>query len=176
MFLTVPSKEILPEIEKLYKAAFPVEEQKPFQLILKKQKEGLVEILSVEDENKNFTGFIISVFYENLCLLDYFAIKEDKRNSGFGSAAFNLIKERYKDKKFFLEIESTKINSSNKIQREKRKQFYLKQKMEVLPFCVNLIGVEMEILSSGANLTYEEYKNLYTEVFGNAIGSKIYKI
>lgn len=160
------------KIQNLYEKAFPKEEKKPFELILQKSAEGCVEILSVEDD-KEFIGLSIAAIYKNLCLLDYFAIDETKRGLGFGGAAFNLIKERYKDKKFFLEIENTAIDAENKIQRIKRKNFYLKNGMQKLPFIVNLIGVEMEILSDGSLINFEEYHKLYTEIFGSSIGEKI---
>ena len=39
---------------KLYKTAFPKEEQKPWKLLLKKQKEGLYNLSIAVDEENNF--------------------------------------------------------------------------------------------------------------------------
>ena len=38
----------LANVEKLYYKAFPKEEQKPFDLILQKQKDGFVDVLALE--------------------------------------------------------------------------------------------------------------------------------
>ena len=92
----------LANVEKLYYKAFPKEEQKPFDLILQKQKEGSVEILAIEN-NETFVGLSITAHYKNLVLLDYFAIEDDFRNRKLGTTAFNLIKNRYRDKKFFAQ-------------------------------------------------------------------------
>ena len=91
----------LANVEKLYYKAFPKEEQKPIDLILQKQKDGFVDDLALESDG-NFVGLAITGTYKNLVLLDYFAIEDDFRNRKFGTTAFNLIKNRYRDKKFFF--------------------------------------------------------------------------
>ena len=63
-------------IEKLYMSAFPKVERKPFQLILQKQKEGTMELLSIEEDHK-FLGLAIFAHDKDIALLDYFAISEE---------------------------------------------------------------------------------------------------
>ena len=65
------------KIKKLYEESFPKEEKKPFDLILQKQKENLVEILSIESNNV-FLGLIICAKYKDSVLLDYFALLAHK--------------------------------------------------------------------------------------------------
>lgn len=161
------------KVKTLYFAAFPKDELKPFELILQKQKEGSVEILAIED-NETFVGLAITAHYKNLVLLDYFAIEEKFRNRKLGTSAFNLIKNRYRDKKFFLEIENPEnLECNNKLERLRRRNFYLKNGVIELPYFVDLLGVEVKILANTAILTYEEYLSVYSNVFGGEISDKI---
>lgn len=161
------------KVKTLYFAAFPKEEQKPFDLILQKQKDGFVDVLAIESDG-NFVGLAITGTYKNLVLLDYFAIEDDFRNRKFGTTAFNLIKNRYRDKKFFLEIENPEnLECNNKLERLRRRNFYLKNSMIETPYLIDLLGVEVKILANTAILTYEEYLSVYSNVFGREISDKI---
>ena len=77
----------LRNIGELYSTAFPAEEQKPFSLLLEKRDEGFVELLSIEDEKETFVGLAIVIVYDDLCLLDYFAVLPQRRGMGAGSSA-----------------------------------------------------------------------------------------
>ena len=58
----------LERVKDLYEIAFPASEKKPFSMILEKREEGLAEILSIEDENKQFCGLLITALYNDLVL------------------------------------------------------------------------------------------------------------
>lgn len=132
-----------------------------------------MELLAIENEKEEFVGLAIMVRYQDLALLDYFAIIPEKREGGIGSAAFQMLRKRYADKRFFLEIESPGIESENTEQRRRRKEFYLKSGMTVLPFMVKLFGIEMEILADNCTLSFEEYNRVYCDTMGKYIGSKV---
>ncbi len=166
-------KDQLDAIWHLYERAFPAVEQKPSSLILEKREEGNVEILSIEDDNGEFLGLAIVVLHRDLALLDYFAISSRQRSSGVGGAAFHMLKERYSDKRFILEIESTEVEADNKEDRIRRKSFYLRNGMTNLKFVVNLSGVEMEVLGNYCLLNFDEYYSIYSEVYGNALGKSV---
>ena len=63
-------------IEDLYMRAFPKSERKPFKLMVQKQTEGTMELLSIEEEN-DFLGLAIFAHDKDIALLDYFAISDD---------------------------------------------------------------------------------------------------
>lgn len=159
----------LAEIQRLYLEAFPAEEQKPFALLLKKRAEGLVEILSIESKGGVFLGLAIVVLYRDLALLDYFAIAPEQREGGVGSAAFQLLRQRYAGRRFFLEVESTGVEAANAAQRMRRKAFYLRNGMAETAMLVNLFGVEMEVLADACSVRFEEYQALYYDVFGKRV-------
>ena len=162
------SKELLQKIENLYNTSFPKEEKKPFTLIVEKQKRKKVDILSIEYK-KNFCGLMILALNKDNILLDYFAIDTLFQSQGLGSKAIKLLYKKYENKNIIVEIESTKINSNNLIQREKRKKFYLKNNFKNLNFNVNLFNVEMEMLSNNTNITYKEYIEIYKNIYGDEI-------
>lgn len=154
----------LSDIEKLYLEAFPKAERKPFAVIKKLCKLGKSEMLCLESDNGDFVGLAITVLYEDLVLLDYFAISPEGRGKGTGSEALRLLKEKYVGKRFFLEIESTLDSQNCPEERTRRKIFYLRSGMSVMPFEVDLFGVHMEILTNGCTVTYEDYHNVYRSV------------
>lgn len=162
-------------IEKLYMSAFPKVERKPFQLILQKQKEGTMELLSIEEDHK-FLGLAIFAHDKDIALLDYFAISEEIRGQGIGSRAIKALQKIYNGKRFVLEIETTKKPCNDHELREKRKEFYLRNGLHTMNFDVNLFGVEMEILSNAAHLTYEEYLDVYKNACGLKFADKIHLI
>ena len=163
----------LNKIQDLYVEAFPQAERKSFELLLKTRDNGQAEILSVENENNDFLGLAITAQYQDMVLLDYFAISPNQRSSGVGSKVFQLLKQRYADKRFFLEIERTDIVADNQLQRQKRKAFYLKNGMQNMPFLVDLFGVEMEILTHNCELNFDDYFTLYHSLFGEKISQYI---
>ena len=163
----------LNKIQDLYNEAFPLAERKSFSLLLKTRDSGQAEILSIENENNDFLGLAITAQYLDLVLLDYFAIASTQRGSGIGSKVFQLLKQRYADKRFFLEIERTDVPADNQLIRQKRKAFYLKHGMKNAPFMVNLCGVEMEILAHDCELSFQDYFNLYHSLFGAHISRYI---
>ena len=159
-------------IEELYLRAFPKEERKPFGLMLQKQTEGTMEILSIEEEN-TFLGLAIFAFDKDLALLDYFAISEEFRGQGIGSRAIKALQKIYTGKRFVIEIETTKKPCKDLEMRELRKAFYLRNGLHTMNFDVVLFGVEMEILANCEELTYEEYRDIYINACGLKFLNKI---
>lgn len=180
-------------IRKLYREAFPAAERKPFVLIQCKCREGVTEMLAIEDENGTFLGLAIVMLDRDIALLDYFAIEPGHREGGVGTAAFGLLQKRYEKKRFILEIESTAAGSIEadaagdrpegaerkraveqmRRLRLRRKSFYLKNGMTQLPFCVNAFGVDMEMLSHHCEIQFSEYRGIYEHLYGRLAGRKI---
>ena len=153
------------KIHKLYKSAFPADERKPFALIWKAFKSGKVDIWSLQADG-NFIGFAITMKDDNKVLLDYFAISDDKRSCGYGGKAIKLLQEYYKDKKFFLEIESVYTNAKNLDERIRRKKFYLNNGMSEMKLLAKVYGTTLEILGFNCSLTFDEYRSVYLNVYG----------
>lgn len=177
MLKNAVSTEQLNQIRKLYEASFPKAEKKPFELMVAKQKEGLCEILAIEDETGNFCGLAIMILAAGLALLDYFAIEPRCQGGGLGSVTLRELRERYGSDKIVVEIERTTgpeaEAAENAQERIRRKAFYLRNGMVPMEFLVDLFGVEMEVLTFGRKLTYEEYYAIYDSVLPKHMTDKV---
>ena len=69
----------------LYEKAFPRAEKKPISMILKMQKCGATDVWYFE-ENGEFLGLAITINSPELILVDYFAVSENHRAKGYGTA------------------------------------------------------------------------------------------
>lgn len=152
-------------IHKLYESAFPAYEKKPFWLIRLKNRQGKADVWCLEKEGK-FIGLAITMSSPELVLLDYFAIEESKRSKGLGSESLKALQEHYRDRHFFLEIESIYEKCDNIEQRRKRKQFYLRNGMSEMKIMANLFGTNMEILGHECKLDFETYRSIYEYTYG----------
>lgn len=170
--INVNNTPYLRQLKKLYKTSFPRAEKKPFWLMRKKCREGTMEMSALTEEDGTFAGLAIFVYYKDMVLLDYFAIEPSLQRMGKGSEALGLIKEKFADRRFFLEIESVYEDCPNLENRKKRRKFYLTNGMISQNYLVRLFGVEAEILSAGAPIGYEEYEAMYHEMFTKRVLKK----
>lgn len=164
----------LEKLQVLYEKAFPAGEKKPFSLILRKREEGSAEILAVENEKQEFQGLIITMIYQDMVLVDYFAIAEERRNSGIGSKVLQLFTSRYKGKRIFLEIESTASKETEDYDiKIRRKRFYERNGLRAMNYLALLYGIEMEIMVFGDEVTFEEYHEVVEQVYGEEVGRNV---
>lgn len=167
------TKERQDRIYRLYLTAFPKSEQKPFRILVDKQEEGIVDLLSIEEDGR-FLGLAIMVRYLDMVLLDYLAIDDGVRNGGYGSLTLQALLESYSGLRMILEIDSTREEQAADLAvRVRRKEFYLRNGLTELPYQVNLWGNQMEMLSNGRPVSFEEYLSLYQESFGAGVSKNI---
>lgn len=163
------NKQTLPFMQSLYKESFPRSERKPFSLLLEKQKEGIAELLILgEQPEKAPLGLMITLAdpQSDIVLLDYFAISPHSRGKGTGTQALALFRERYAGKRLLLEIERLDSSAPNAEERQRRKQFYLRNDFTETRIFVRVFGVEMELLTNRTPLSFSEYVRLYENTMG----------
>lgn len=188
-------KELSEKVKSLYIDVFPKEERKPYALIEEKQREGKMQIWAIEMDKRiaeekigmeresikhkmDFCGFAITILYQDMVLLDYFAICSEKRGNGIGSEVLRILKEKYMGRCLFLEIESTseragKLSKEEQQVRRKRKRFYHQNGITDTGLEVVLYGVNMEVLSAGRKIGFEEYLRFYVDTFGEKVADRI---
>lgn len=149
-------------IYRLYQSAFPRNEKKPFSMICTMYKKGKCDVWYFEKDRK-FAGLVVTINGPDKVLLDYLAVNRKYRGQGFGSEILRQMREQYRGKGVFLEIETVKESADNYEERKRRKQFYLSNGMTELGVCVELFGVEMELLGFDCTLTFEEYHAFYRD-------------
>ena len=105
------TKERQERIYELYCRAFPAAEQKPFSIMVRKQEEGSLDMLSIEEAGR-FLGLAVMVRYEDRALVDFFAMDDSVRGQGYGSRALQALLKQYEGLRVILEIESTRPGAS----------------------------------------------------------------
>ena len=84
-----------------------------------------------------------------------------------------MLKKRYEDKRFLLEIETPDEKASNQIQRVRRKNFYLRGGMQETGIRISLCGVPMELMSDGKDVSFEEYHDIYKYAVNPVFARKV---
>ena len=106
-------------LRRLYRQAFPAAERKPWSMIQKTSRKGKADIWSAMDGGR-FAGLAITVNSPDTVLLDYLAVKQNRRNGGIGSAILTQLKSCYPGKGLFLEIESPYADCPDQALRQRR--------------------------------------------------------
>lgn len=83
------------------------------------------------------------------------------RGRGAGSAALELIREKYAGQGVFVEIESIFEEGKDQQERIRRKSFYLKNGMQELHVLADVFGVRMELLGWDCEMDFERYRAFY---------------
>ncbi len=147
-------KNYLTEIKTLYEQAFPKNERCDFEYLLNGRYSNC-EMFAIT-KNNQFLGFIFVAIYKNLAYVNYFAIKENMRNHGFGSEALKLLKRKFSEFIIMLSIEKPVSD----IQR-RRLSFYQKNNFFDTEFELNSNCVDFCVLCYGRfdlNLLVEFFK------------------
>ena len=162
------------KIKKLYKKAFPRSERKPFSIIKRMQMLGKTDIWYFSDE-KGFLGFATTINSPDVILIDYFAVLGKRRGSGNGTKMLKKLIEHYSGCGIFLEIEIPDERAENYEERVKRKRFYMNAGLSPMNTRAKLFGVDMELMGSGCQLDFDEYRNFYRDNYSEFAYNNIKK-
>ena len=166
-------KEFKEKLHKIYLKDFPESERMPYYMIKKYYKNKKIKILALKDERRNIVAYSMITEHNGYILLLYLAVLKDKRKNGYGSLLLNMLKEKLKNKNMIIiEIESLdsslKLNEEEKIIRQKRRSFYIKNEYLSTNIDVLLYDCKMEILytnllnkTKDSNYIINEYLNIY---------------
>ena len=142
----------------LYQTAFPKEERLPWWILrLNARRKGVD--LSAFVEGDVFCGFTASVTVEDLHFLLFFAIDEEKRGMGYGSAILRMLQERYKT--LVLNVELLDSAAENYEQRKRRFAFYQRNGLVDTHYHVWEVGGKFRVLSTDPVLDVKQYKKIF---------------
>lgn len=144
----------LTEIENIYNnfmlEDFPKSELKSLKTIVRLYKLNKYFAFGIYEKDE-FLGYALTMTSENIVLLDYFAIKKDDRNKGYGGLALNLITNYFEENfdVFILECENPKFysNEMDKEKKQGRINFYLKNGFVKTSIEANVFTNEYIVLS-----------------------------
>ncbi|HCL02060.1 MAG TPA: N-acetyltransferase [Lachnoclostridium phytofermentans] len=169
--VTEQSKE-LPQIEKLYRAAFPDNERRPLAPLLQDDT-GHGEVLAFYD-GTCFCGFACFLTCGDISHIIYFAIEDFLRGKGYGTEALSAMFKLKKGKRIIVDIEVEDEHEVNNTQRQKRKQFYLRN-----GFCETEVKYRWrqesyEILSLGGIVSADEFRDFWEQIYSDSDALSIY--
>ncbi len=149
----------LPEIQALYERAFPENERHPFPRLLLDQT-GHIEIVSFWDKEL-FLGFAVLLTTLDISHIVYFAIEERLRNKGYGGLALQAVHRLKKGYRVIVDIERDLPQADNREQRQKRKQFYLRQGYRETEVKYRWRQEDYEILAYGGTLSDQDFSDFW---------------
>ena len=159
-------KSYIDDIKRLYLSAFPKEERAPFRTLLRRAKRKNINFFACVDNNE-FVGLLYVVNHLDMSYIFYFAVKEDKRGRGYGTAILKAALKKYKGRRFFLAIEEVTQNYENYPQRLKRLRFYQNagfarsgQKMQEAYVIFDLLGVGGAVDNKGYRALMKRFLGL----------------
>lgn len=153
------------KIKKIYNNSFPKSERFPIWVLGKCSRTNNVEFNEIL-YNKELIGIEFIITYKDIAYLMYFAIREDKRNNGYGSKILKELIKKYKT--VILSIE--RVNDS--VSR-RRKNFYLQNGFYQTNKFTKQNNVYYELLCS--NKSYNITKVKLINIYKNMSDSKLLK-
>ena len=143
------------KIKSLYHTAIPAEERMPFFWLFSKRKRENVSFFNIYDGDE-WAGFVYFSYNNDLIYVWFFAIDENARSKGYGSAVLAEIKRLYPDFRIVLGIEMIDECAENNEQRIKRKRFYERNGFRETDYMLQYRDLKVEFLLFGDLFDIEE--------------------
>lgn len=155
------------KIVSIYKTSFPKVEQFPIWILRMLSHLKNVNAFAFYDENE-LCGFSYFLVNDETVFILYLAVNSEIRSKGYGSQILSWIKNKYKDKTIFLDVEKVDKCADNYNQRVNRIKFYEKNGIYQTNNFFTYDNVTYEILSTDKNMNEKRYnENLesYFKIF-----------
>lgn len=154
-----PDKETL---DRINETAFAEEQITSIDDLFASDK-GDLDIIGIYHMDK-LVGFFSVRRYRSIAYLGYFAIAPEHRCKGYGSRAFNLLKDYYGDKQIVIEIESIHEECDNPENRICRRNFYLNNGMVSTGWYLYYDDVELEVICSDKDFRKDEFEEITEQI------------
>ena len=148
-------------VQQLYLQAFPDEERLPWWILFLNSCRKDID-LTAWMEGDRFCGFTSSVTVEGLHFLLFFAVAEDCRSQGYGSAILQAIQAAHPA--VVLNIELLDPAADNYPVRLRRFAFYQRNGFHDACYHVWEVGGKFRVLSTGLPLDVARYKKVFRKL------------
>lgn len=156
-------------IKKLYKEAFPADERAPLMLMKRRAAQRKADSWNMYDGDE-WIGWTYVITYDSMAYIFYLAIDNAKRGRGYGTAALEAIREKYKKHRIFLALEQLDKEAENYEQRLGRHAFYEKNGLKDLPHKIREASVVYSVMGFDDEIKPEEYKTMLDAYTGKFFG------
>lgn len=154
-----------PRLKQLYLSAFPLEERAPFWLLRWKSRKPFVDFWAIYAEDR-LAGLFYVANDADLSYVFYFAVAEELRGRGIGSAAIRAAVRQYEGRRLFLAVEELDSAAPNLEERIRRKAFYERNGFVRQPGHLQENTVMYEVLGVGGRVKSKEYSHLMARYMG----------
>lgn len=149
----------MPALTALMERAFPANERMPMDVLLSRAGSDMLAIL----EDGAFRGFINLLTRRDICHILFFAMEEDSRGRGLGTRTLALVRELKPGLRLIADLEAPEEGAPNAAQRLSRWRFYRRCGYEETGVTYRWRGERYAILSSGGQVTDEEFWQFWNE-------------
>ena len=153
--------EKFPEIERLYRAAFPREERVPMDTLL--EADGPYDFIACYD-GAVLCGFYSALTFGDITHILFLAVEEKLRDHGYGSQILTEIGKAYAGNRVILDVEMVDPEADNNEQREQRIAFYLRNGYHHSGISYGWRCVMYEILILDGTISEEEFWNFWDQL------------
>lgn len=148
------------KIKQIYFDSFPQNERMPFPLMIAMSKLWNTQFLSFYDDELP-CGLIYFAVNRKLVFIMFLAVDKELRSKGYGSVILQEMQRKYPNKKMIVSIEPCVEEALDIEIRQKRKDFYLRNKFKETSYRMRLNGVEQEILITNGVFSKREFQYFF---------------
>ena len=171
------------QVESLYKSRlakdFAEDERKPLSAMKESWEKGQYDCYGLFD-GEEIVGYAFFVRNGKYFLLDYFAIKEDRRNEGLGSIFLKQLADGMeKERCVIVEVEDPDKanNCDDKALRNRRLHFYLRNGYLKTALTSSVFGVAYRLLeaSNGVPHAARDISAAYTDIYRSTLPDNFFQ-
>lgn len=161
------------KVNNLAKEAFPPEEYLAPSKLAEMANAEHFDFLALLD-NDSFVGFMVVQVYQNLAYLFFLAIDSACRSKGYGSRAIETLKTEYPGKKQVVDFEMLDNTAANYKQREKRREFYLRNGYKETGLFLTYLGVDYEVFCMDEDFEPDVFKAMMKTIQVNGFNPRYF--
>lgn len=165
MILTWKPLQKMPDpqqVKALYTTAFPKEEQLPWPVVRLLAALGRLQVDCYLADDV-FCGFTVSAATEQVLFVLFFAVTEEMRGNGCGSAILQLRRAEDLQREIVLNVEHLDPMAENAAQRVQRMRFYNRNGLFDTGYDIDEVGGTFRVLST-AKLDVPAYRKVFRKI------------
>ncbi len=152
--------------KRLYQTAFPRNERAPLARLMKRTADENAVMFGIYD-GAIWVGLLYVLNRDDLSYIFYFAIDDEKRGKGYGTAAMREFQRLYAGRRIFLAAEQRDPSAENYAERCRRADFYLRCGFSEMHMKIREASVVYDVFGVGGNVAPEEYEEMMRRYLGN---------
>ncbi len=154
---------------------FPKDELKPLSHILSMVEDGTCTFYALRADKEVLSYFSVCG-NGNGILVDYLAVNKKYRGQGIGTKTLDFLKETAQNQYIIIECEQPEkaTDNADKVQRQRRIDFYRRSGFELTEVNSKLFGVDYTILTYPTDLSKERVKELYSLIYLRMLGQSMF--